>query len=113
LRPITDDQTWVNEVGRPLGLDEQSLRNHPMRHVLTMAIGVSSALRVHSYALQPQPGTQVLLCSDGLHGVITAETIGEILAGTENIEGKCRQLIAAAREAGGPDNITVVLLQAR
>jgi serine/threonine protein phosphatase PrpC len=42
LRVITDDQTWVNEVGRPLGLDEESLRNHPMRHVLTMAIGASA-----------------------------------------------------------------------
>ena len=109
---ITEDQTWVQEVGRRLGIDEESLRTHPMRHVLTMAIGVSSALRVHSYALQPQPGTQVLLCSDGLHGVIPSEVIGEILAGAETLEGKCRQLIEAARGAGGPDNITAVLLQA-
>ena len=42
LRVLTDDQTWVNEIGRPLGLDEGSLRNHPMRHVLTMAIGASA-----------------------------------------------------------------------
>ena len=110
---ITEDQTWVQEVGRRLGIDEESLRTHPMRHVLTMAIGVSSALRVHSYALQPVPGTQVLLCSDGLHGVIPAEAIGEILAGDATIEEKCRLLIAAARDAGGPDNITAVLLQAR
>jgi protein phosphatase len=110
---ITEDQTWVQEVGRRLGIDEESLRTHPMRHVLTMAIGVSSQLRLHSYALQPLPGTQVLLCSDGLHGVVTAEAIGEILAGPDGLEGKCRLLIDAAREAGGPDNITVVLLQAR
>ena len=50
LRPITDDQTWVNEVGRPLGLDEESLRNHPMRHVLTMAIGAGAPLTVNCYA---------------------------------------------------------------
>ncbi|HTP87472.1 MAG TPA: PP2C family serine/threonine-protein phosphatase [Bryobacteraceae bacterium] len=108
---ITEDQTWVQEVGRRLGIDEESLRTHPMRHVLTMAIGVSSQLRVHSYALHPQPGTQVLLCSDGLHGVIPAEAIGAVLAGPDTLEGKCRQLIQAARDAGGPDNITVVLLQ--
>jgi protein phosphatase len=110
---ITEDQTWVQEVGRRLGIDEESLRTHPMRHVLTMAIGVSSQLRLHSYALQPQPGTQVLLCSDGLHGVVAAETIGAILAGSSGLEAKCHLLIDAAREAGGPDNITVVLLQAR
>ena len=110
---ITEDQTWVQEVGRRLGIDEESLRTHPMRHVLTMAIGVSSQLRVHSYALQPLPGTQVLLCSDGLHGVIPSETIGEILSAPESIEEKCRLLISAARDAGGPDNITAVLLQTR
>jgi protein phosphatase len=110
---ITEDQTWVQEVGRRLGIDEENLRTHPMRHVLTMAIGVSSQLRLNSYALQPQPGTQVLLSSDGLHGVVPAEAIGEILAGPYGLEAKCRMLIDAAREAGGPDNITVVLLQAR
>ena len=59
----------MNEVGRRLGLDEESLKTHPMRHVLTMAIGVSEQLRVHTYMLKPAPGMQVLLCSDGLHGV--------------------------------------------
>ncbi len=110
---VTEDQTWVQEVGRRLGIDEESLRTHPMRHVLTMAIGVSSQLRMHSYALEPTPGTQVLLCSDGLHGVVPAEAIGEILAGTDGLEDKCRLLITLARDAGGPDNITAVLLQAR
>ncbi len=46
LRALTEDQTWVNEVGRRLGIDEETLKNHPMRHVLTMAIGVSEQLRV-------------------------------------------------------------------
>ena len=44
---ITEDQTWVHEVGRRLGMDALALRTHPMRHVLTMAIGVSPELRVH------------------------------------------------------------------
>src|ERR1039458_312302 len=51
LRLITDDQTWVNEVGRPLGLDGDSLRTHPMRHVLTMAIGAGSPLTVNCYTV--------------------------------------------------------------
>src|SRR5713226_1510061 len=77
---ITEDQSWVQEIGRKLGLDETSLRTHPMRHVLTMAIGVSIDLRVHSYALTLQPGGQVLLCSDGLHGVVGDRLIAETLA---------------------------------
>ena len=110
---ITEDQTWVHEVGRRLGIDETSLRSHPMRHVLTMAIGVSPELRVHSYALKPQAGAEVLLCSDGLHGVVEEGVIAEALAGNGSLESKCRKLIEAAKAAGGPDNITTVLLRAK
>jgi protein phosphatase len=110
LHTITEDQTWVNEVGRKLGMQEDQLRVHPMRHVLTMAIGVSDSLRIHSYAVPLLPGAIVLLCSDGLHGVIANQDISEILSGPTPLEGKCHALIEAARRAGGPDNITAVLL---
>lgn len=112
LTSITEDQTWVHEVGRKLGLDETSLRTHPMRHVLTMAIGVSPELRVHSYAVKPKAGTQILLCSDGLHGVVEPDVIAQALAGNGSLESKCQKLVDAARAAGGPDNITAVLLRA-
>jgi serine/threonine protein phosphatase PrpC len=112
LFAITEDQTWVQEVGRRLGIDETSLKSHPMRHVLTMAIGVSPQLRIHAYALTPKPGTQILLCSDGLHGVVEPEVIAETLDGDGGLEAKCRRLIAAAKHAGAPDNITAVLLKA-
>lgn len=111
LLVITEDQTWVHEVGRRLGLDEVSLKSHPMRHVLTMAIGVSPDLRIHSYVLTPERETQVLLCSDGLHGVVDEALIESTLAGEGSLEQKCQTLIDAARTAGGPDNITAVLLR--
>jgi serine/threonine protein phosphatase PrpC len=113
LLGITEDQTWVHEVGRRLGIDEISLRTHPMRHVLTMAIGVSPELRVHSYAVKLRTGAEVLLCSDGLHGVVDDDIIAEALASDGSLESKCRKLIEAARKAGGPDNITTVLLRAK
>jgi PPM family protein phosphatase len=114
LRAITDDQTWVNEVGRPLGLDEESLKNHPMRHVLTMAIGASSPLTVNCYSIRLDPGAVVLICSDGLHGVVDPLTLEGILQGGRDgvgLEESCRQLIEAAKAAGGPDNVTTVLLR--
>src|SRR5271169_5331817 len=79
LKLITEDQTWVNEVGRRLGIEEESLKTHPMRHVLTMAIGVSEQLRVHTYLIKPAPGLQVLLCSDGLHGVAEEAELSKTL----------------------------------
>ena len=113
LRAITDDQTWVNEVGRPLGLDEESLRNHPMRHVLTMAIGASAPLTVNYYCVRLETGDLVMMCSDGLHGVLEPAEIEQILArGRAGVlEDSCGELIAAAKAAGGPDNVTVVLVR--
>ena len=113
LRAITDDQTWVNEVGRPLGLDEESLRNHPMRHVLTMAIGASAPLTVNYYCVRLETGDLVLMCSDGLHGVLEPAEIEQILQRGRGgvLEESCGELIAAAKAAGGPDNVTVVLVR--
>lgn len=111
LTAVTDDQTWVNEVGRRLGLDEATLKTHPMRHVLTMAIGVSDQLRVHTYRIPNSPGLQILMCSDGLHGVATEPDMAGILSSEDSLKDKCRKLIEAARSRGGPDNITALLLK--
>jgi PPM family protein phosphatase len=116
FRVITEDQTWVNEVGRPLGLDEESLRNHPMRHVLTMAIGASAPLTVNYYSVPLKSNALVLICSDGLHGVVDGPSIERIIRGGRDggtLEEGCRQLIEAAKEAGGPDNITALLIRKR
>ena len=114
LHVITDDQTWVNEVGRPLGLDEESLRHHPMRHVLTMAIGASAPLTINQYRVPLRAGHLVLICSDGLHGVLEARQMEQILAPGRNggsLEESCQGLIDAAKKAGGPDNVTAVLMR--
>ena len=115
FRAVTEDQTWVHEVGRPLGLDEESLRNHPMRHVLTMAIGVGSPLAIHYYVIQLKPAALLLLSTDGLHGVVPASKIEAILrdgdSSSGSLEQKCKSLIDAAKKAGGPDNITAVLVR--
>jgi protein phosphatase len=115
LRVITQDQTWVNDVGRPLGLDEESLRNHPMRHVLTMAIGAGTPLAINYYLVHPSPASMLLICSDGLHGVVERARMEEILRasgnGSDSLENKCKRLIEEAKNAGGPDNITAVLMR--
>jgi protein phosphatase len=112
LRAITEDQTWVQEVGRTLGLDETSLKTHPMRHVLTMAVGVGAAVRIRYYAIALKRDSVMMLSSDGLHGVVPEEQIGQILNdGHAALQHKCDQLIAAANAAGSPDNVTVLLIR--
>jgi serine/threonine protein phosphatase PrpC len=111
LTLVTQDQTWLAEVGSQLGLSDEALKKHPMRHVLTMAIGSSEELRVYSRKIEMSPGDQLLLCCDGLHGVLNDEALSDTLASCETLPEKCRHLIEAAKTAGGPDNITVVLIQ--
>jgi len=112
LRLITADQSWIQEVGRPLGLDEDSLKTHPMRHVLTMAVGVSPAVRTQYYALQLEKGDELMLSSDGLHGVVAVEQMEQVLTREKDLEKQCRALVEAANEEGSPDNVTVVLIRA-
>jgi protein phosphatase len=112
LRAVTKDQTWVQEVGRGMGLDEASLRTHPMRHVLTMAVGVGAAVRVLYYALELEPRDLLLLTTDGLHGVVPDCEIGRILRdGEATLQQRCERLMEAAHAAGSPDNVTVMLMR--
>ncbi len=111
LSLITQDQTWVAEVGSGLGLSDEALRKHPMRHVLTMAVGSADELRVDSHIVQLGPRDQVLLCSDGLHGVLEEKTLQNALGSEKSLPDKCHYLVEAAKQRGGPDNITVVLIQ--
>jgi protein phosphatase len=108
---ITEDQSWVNDIGRRLGLPEDTLKTHPMRHVLTMALGVSEQLKVNQYSVPLRSDTLVLICSDGLYNVVTDGEIAEILNSGGSLERRGKLLIDTARAHGAPDNVTVVLVQ--
>lgn len=108
---VTSDQTWVNEVGRKLGLPEEELKKHPLHHVLTVAVGAEGAFRVNSETRPLNQETRILLCTDGLHDVVSDADITDVMASKRSADWKCHLLVEAAREAGGPDNITVAVLQ--
>ncbi|HEX7362187.1 MAG TPA: protein phosphatase 2C domain-containing protein [Bryobacteraceae bacterium] len=111
LVPITQDQTWATEVGARLGLSDEILRTHPMRHVLTMAVGTSDEVRMQSRIVPVAAGDQILLCCDGLHGVVDEKIVRETLDSSQSLPDKCHYLVEAAKQQGGPDNITVLLIQ--
>ncbi len=111
LELVSSDHSWVNEVGRGLGLTDEQLRGHPYRNVLTRAVGAEDELEVQRIEIDFPPGDVILLCSDGLHGVAGEETLREILSRPSSLEEKCRDLIEATLDLGAPDNVTAVLIE--
>jgi PPM family protein phosphatase len=114
LRQLTSDHTVVAQLVRQQRLSRDEAAVHPFRSVLVTAVGLEPEPLVD--LLRPfdlQPGDQVLLCSDGLTEPVADETIAELLAANSDGDAACLALIDAANRAGGPDNITVVLLRAR
>lgn len=109
---LTDDHTLVQHLVDEGQITLEEAANHPQRSIITRAIGVSQEVEVDSMTLDLEPGDQVLLCSDGLTGVVEDEHIAEELARGETHDATVRRLIDRANEAGGPDNITIILLRA-
>lgn len=112
LEQITNDHSWVEEQVRAGTLSPTAARQHPWRNVVTRALSGGEDPEVDVTEVTPAPGERYLLCSDGLFGVVPDTRIAQLL-GQQNVglEDICRGLIAAANEAGGPDNITALILQ--
>ncbi len=112
LEQITNDHSWVEEQVRAGTLSPTAARQHPWRNVVTRALSGGDDPEVDVTEVSPAPGERYLLCSDGLFGVVPDARIAQLL-GQPNVglEDICRGLIAAANEAGGPDNITTLILQ--
>jgi len=111
LTQITDDHSWVEEQVRAGTMSASAARQHPWRNVVTRALSGGSDPEIDTVELSPQPGERFLLCSDGLSGVVPHQTIATILGEGQDLETICERLIGAANEGGGPDNITVLVLQ--
>ena len=112
LTQLTHDHSWVEEQVRAGTLTPAAARQHPWRNVVTRALSGGEDPDVDLVEIQPQPGDRYLLCSDGLFGVVPDEKIGALVSDrSASLEDICGKLIDAANAAGGPDNITAMLLQ--
>jgi protein phosphatase len=111
LKQLSYDQNFANELRASLGFSEERVKSMPNRHVLTMAIGTFEHVLVRTHVTTLEPGDQLLLCSDGLHGPVDDETISRILGESASLREKVERLIDCANRNGGPDNVTAVLLE--
>jgi serine/threonine protein phosphatase PrpC len=111
LTQVTQDHSWVTEQVRAGVLTEADARHHPWRHVVTRALSGGDDPEVEVSELDVQSGDRILLCSDGLSGVVPPDRVASIIGRSAPLADTCQDLIDAANEAGGPDNITVAMLQ--
>jgi protein phosphatase len=110
LEQLTSDHSWVGEQVRAGVMTAADARRHPWRNVVTRAITGGDDPEVDVAAITLEAGDRVLLCSDGLSSVASHEDMEKALAQPETPEATCAALIALANEGGGPDNITVIVL---
>jgi protein phosphatase len=114
LSLLTSDHSWVNEQLQGGIISAEQARTHPLRNVVTRALGGRADLQVDMGSHEIEPGDTLLLCSDGLTTMVPDEHIARLLNGADgDVEKAAEDLIAEANARGGEDNITVVVLHFR
>lgn len=115
LVKLTKDDSIVGPLEESGELTEKEAMRHPHRNIITKSVGHSNLSRepekVFTKELEFDIPTKFLLCSDGLYDMITSKKMAAILSKNGKVEAKVNGLIQAANEAGGRDNITVVLIE--
>jgi len=112
LKQLTRDDSWVSAALGEGILNSDDVERHPLRNVITKAVGARDAIDLDVLEHDLQPGDLVMLCSDGLHGMVNDQEIARILqSSSASLEEASARLVEAANEAGGRDNVTVVLLR--
>ncbi|HWB16580.1 MAG TPA: PP2C family serine/threonine-protein phosphatase [Vicinamibacterales bacterium] len=111
LRQITQDHSWVSEQVRAGVLSETDARRHPWRNVVTRALAGGDDPDVDIDEVTVEAGDRLVICSDGLSGVVAPDRFEQIVVVPGSLDARCEALIKAANAAGGPDNITVAMLE--
>jgi PPM family protein phosphatase len=111
LEQVTRDHSLVAELERTGQITPEAAEHHPQRSIITRALGPEPDVEVDTYTVAGRPGDLFLLCSDGLTSMISDGEVASILRNTEDLERAADELIRAANQSGGKDNITVVLFR--
>ncbi len=109
LVQLSEDHSLLNDLIRAKKLSPEEIEAFPHKNVIVRALGIQDNLQVDILQERPQDGDLYLLCSDGLSGMLSDERIAALLREEGEDEEKVARLIDAANEAGGIDNVTVVL----
>lgn len=110
LVQLTEDHSLVGDMVRSGTLSAEAARVHPNRSVITRALGSDPNMVADAFEVDASPGDRLLLCTDGLTGMLEDAAIAEVLRTAPTPKAAVARLIAAANDAGGHDNITVIVV---
>lgn len=110
LRRLTRDHSWVEEQVRAGRLTADAARRHPWRNIVTRAVSGADDLEIELSQVSLEAGDRVLLCSDGLSSVVAEAEMDRLLGQDLPLAAVCDVLVEQANAAGGPDNVTVVVV---
>jgi serine/threonine protein phosphatase PrpC len=114
MKPLTEDHSLVAELVRSGDLTRDQAAEHPQKNLITRALGADEEVEVDTMVLPVEADDRILLCSDGLSDMVPEARIGEILADSSgDPETPARNLVSAALDAGGSDNVTVVVVDVK
>ncbi len=111
LEQLTEDHSLINDYIKMKKLTKEEIENFRYKNVIVRALGMKDSVKVDTSIDRPEPGDTYILCSDGLCGPVSDEDIQKIAASTPDIKEAAQKLIDAANAAGGPDNVTVVMVK--
>ena len=114
MNPITEDHSLVAELVRSGDLTRDQAAEHPQKNLITRALGADEEVDVDTAILPIEAGDRILLCSDGLSDMVSETGISEMLADSpDDPERAARALLSAALDAGGNDNITIIVVDVK
>jgi len=112
LEQVTYDDSWAATIlAQDPSMNPAEIAHHPMRNVLTNVLGARDQVEVHLSERSVSPGDVMLLCTDGLHGVLDADSLKAILKGAPDVDVAARTLVEAAMERGSRDNVTALVVR--
>ncbi|CAN5329403.1 hypothetical protein BH24ACT19_BH24ACT19_17280 [soil metagenome] len=110
LKPVTEDHSLVAELVRSGDLTRAQASEHPQKNLITRALGAEDTVEVDTAVLPVEPDDRFVLCSDGLTDMVPETRLQELLASSPDPEKAASTLVRAALDAGGADNVTVVII---
>ncbi|MCR5467547.1 MAG: Stp1/IreP family PP2C-type Ser/Thr phosphatase [Lachnospiraceae bacterium] len=110
IKQITTDHSLVEEMVKRGEVDRLSAREHPDKHIITRAVGVSSSLEVDFFNVKIKKKDNIILCSDGLSNMVDDRDIRQIVLTQRDVAEKAEKLIETANRNGGLDNISVIVI---